>query len=75
TAIAAALTAAAVAFVMGPVYGRAGALIGLHCGVLWLMLRRYRQRAAPVGRIDALMVASLSYLFWFTVLPLLAWTG
>ncbi len=75
SALAAALGAAAVAAAMGPLYGRAGALIGVHCLVLWWMLQRYRHHGAPVGRIDGLMVASLTYLFWFALLPLVAYAG
>lgn len=73
--LAALLTAALVAWAVGPVYGTLGAAVGLHGLVLLALLQRYRHRDAPIGRIDILMVTALSYLFWFAVLPLVVLTG
>ncbi|MFC6765887.1 NAD(P)H dehydrogenase, partial [Natrinema soli] len=39
-------------------------------GIVWLLQNRLSDRTEPV-RIDGLMVASLSFLCWFGVVPLL----
>jgi 1,4-dihydroxy-2-naphthoate polyprenyltransferase len=38
-------------------------------GVLW-MLTQYLRASAPLGRIDGLILASLSYILWFGLIAL-----
>ena len=41
-----------------------------HAAVLLVLLYRYIKSSSPSSRIDALMVASLTYLLWFGIIPL-----
>jgi 1,4-dihydroxy-2-naphthoate polyprenyltransferase len=45
-------------------------LAPLHAMLLLILLARQAPRADDVGRIDGLMVAALSYMIWFIVVPL-----
>lgn len=46
-------------------------LVVPHAGILaWLLFRHVREDKAP-GRIDGLMAASLGYVLWFGIVPLL----
>jgi len=42
-----------------------------HALFLTSRIYRYLKNAAPAPRIDSLMVASLTYLIWFALIPLL----
>ncbi|WP_026135892.1 NAD(P)H-dependent oxidoreductase [Nafulsella turpanensis] len=42
----------------------------LHAVLLLVLLYKYIQRPDPGGRIDGLMVSSLTYLLWFVLIPL-----
>lgn len=46
-------------------------LVVPHAAILaWLLFRHVREDKAP-GRIDGLMAASLGYVLWFGIVPLL----
>lgn len=46
-------------------------LVVPHAAILaWLLFRHIREDKAP-GRIDGLMAASLGYVLWFRIVPLL----
>jgi 1,4-dihydroxy-2-naphthoate polyprenyltransferase len=45
-------------------------LAPLHAMLLLLLLARQAPRAESLARIDGLMVAALSYMLWFVVVPL-----
>lgn len=53
----------------GAYAGVAGAAIAHGSLLVWLLYRRLRSRKPP-GRLDGLMVASLTFLLWFGVIPL-----
>lgn len=56
----------------GGLYGPWILLAALHAGCMVWRLHRHRREHRPPGRIDGLMVLSLSLILWFGVLPLLA---
>jgi 4-hydroxybenzoate polyprenyltransferase len=72
---AAAVAAGAVSLLLGPVYGFGGLIILAHGALLIAMVQRYRHAGAPTERIDGLMIAALTYLAWFTLLPLLTFVA
>lgn len=41
-----------------------------HAAILIALLYRYIKRPSPSSRIDVLMIASLTYLLWFGIIPL-----
>jgi len=45
-------------------------LAPLHAVLLLILLARKAPRADELARIDGLMVASLTYMLWFVVVPL-----
>ena len=58
----------------GAVTAGRGALAGLeylaHAMLLLILLARHAPRADELARIDGLVVAALSYMLWFVVVPL-----
>lgn len=52
-------------------FGKAIWFATLHGLVLMLMLQRYLRRGCPAGRIDALLGLSLSFILWFSLVPLI----
>lgn len=42
-----------------------------HAAILIFLLYRYKKHPSPSSRIDVLMVASLTYVLWFGIIPLL----
>jgi 1,4-dihydroxy-2-naphthoate octaprenyltransferase len=52
-------------------YGNIIFMVIPHAIVLVILISRYLKAASPPSRIDSLMIASLTYLIWFGVVPLL----
>jgi 1,4-dihydroxy-2-naphthoate octaprenyltransferase len=46
-----------------------------HASLLGWLLLRHLESAKPPGRIDGLMVASLTYILWFALIPLFRLSG
>jgi 1,4-dihydroxy-2-naphthoate octaprenyltransferase len=71
-----AVLAAAAALIVARAGASGGLLAGieylapLHAMLLLILLARQAPRDDEVGRIDGLMVAALSYMIWFVVVPL-----
>ncbi len=53
----------------GGVFAGAAWFVIPHAALLMTMLYRYRETCSEGGRIDTLMMASLSYILWFVVIP------
>ncbi len=53
----------------GGVYAGATWFVIPHAALLLVMLHRYRRTCDEGGRIDTLMIASLTYTLWFVVIP------
>jgi 4-hydroxybenzoate polyprenyltransferase len=52
-------------------YGDAIYIVVPHAVLLLGMLRQYLRASAPPGRMDGLMLVSLSYILWFGLIALL----
>jgi hypothetical protein len=55
-------------------YGDAIYMVVPHAALLLGMLRQYLRASTPPGRIDGLMLVSLSYILWFGLIALLRLT-
>ncbi|MEO7042531.1 MAG: UbiA family prenyltransferase, partial [Gemmatimonadaceae bacterium] len=71
---AAALAGQILGLANGALGGMAYAAIPHGALLVWLLCRRMASGKAP-GRIDGLMIASLTYLLWFALIPMLRLAG
>lgn len=69
--VAAALSAVALEIAGYHFYGLALSGIVLHAVILVTVLLRYALRSPGPARMDPLLIASLSFILWFCITPLL----